>query len=81
MQFRDLGAQYQALKQDIDEGIQNVINSSAFILGKPVTELEGRLADYVGRKHCVSCGNGTDALQLALMAWGIGHGDAVFTSD
>ncbi len=49
MQFRDLGAQYQALKQDIDEGIQNVINSSAFILGKPVTELEGRLADYVGK--------------------------------
>lgn len=81
MQFRDLGAQYQALKQDIDNGIQEVINSSAFILGTPVTELEGKLAEYVGRKHCVTCGNGTDALQLSLMIWGVGPGDAIFTSD
>ena len=81
MQFRDLKAQYQALKPEIDEGVQAVIDSSAFILGKPVTELENKLAEYVGRKHCVACGNGTDALQLALMIWGIGPGDAVFTSD
>lgn len=81
MQFRDLKAQYQTLKSEIDEGIQAVIDSSAFILGKPVTELENKLAEYVGRKHCVACGNGTDALQLALMIWGIGSGDAVFTSD
>ena len=81
MQFRDLKAQYQALKPEIDEGIQAVIDSSAFILGKPVAELENRLAEYVGRKHCVGCANGTDALQLALMIWGIGPGDAVFTSD
>ena len=81
MQFRDLKAQYQALKPEIDEGIRSVIDSSAFILGKPVTELENRLAEYVGRKYCVACGNGTDALQLALMIWGIGPGDAVFTSD
>ena len=81
MQFRDLKAQYQALKPEIDKGIEEVINSSAFILGKPVTELENKLAEYVGRKHCVGCGNGTDALQLALMIWGIGPGDAVFTSD
>lgn len=81
MQFRDLGAQYQALKQEIDEGIQAVINSTAFINGKPVAELENKLAEYVGRKHCVACGNGTDALQLALMIWGVGPGDAVFTSD
>jgi len=81
MQFRDLKAQYQALKPEIDEGIQAVIDSSAFILGKPVTELENKLAEYVGRKHCVACGNGTDALQLALMIWEIGPGDAVFTSD
>ncbi len=81
MQFRDLGAQYQVLKDEIDAGIRDVINSSAFILGKPVTELENKLAEYVGRKHCVSCGNGTDALQLALMTWKIGPGDAVFTSD
>ena len=81
MQFRDLKAQYQALKPEIDEGIQGVIDSSAFILGKPVTELENKLAEYVGRKHCVTCGNGTDALQLALIILGIGPGDAVFTSD
>lgn len=81
MQFRDLGAQYRALKPEIDAGIQSVIDSSAFILGKPVTELEDKLAAYVGRKHCVSCANGTDALQLSLMAMGVGPGDAVFTAD
>lgn len=81
MQFRDLKSQYQALKSDIDKGIQEVLDSSAFILGKPVTELENKLAEYVGRKHCVTCANGTDALQLSLMIWGIGSGDAVFTSD
>jgi len=81
MQFRDLRAQYEALKPEIDAGIQEVINSSAFIFGDPVEELENKLAEYVGRKHCISVGNGTDALQLALMFWGIGPGDAVFTSD
>lgn len=81
MQFRDLGAQYQHLKADIDVGIQEVIASNGFILGKKVTELEKKLATYVGRKCCIACANGTDALQLVLMAWGIGTGDAVFTSD
>ncbi|MGN0711640.1 MAG: DegT/DnrJ/EryC1/StrS family aminotransferase [Anaerovoracaceae bacterium] len=81
MTFRDLKAQYHALEADIDKSIKEVLNSSAFILGKPVQELEKELADYVGVEHCVSCGNGTDALQLVLMAWGIGKGDAVFTSD
>ena len=81
MQFRDLKAQYQALKTEIDKGVQDVIESASFILGKPVSELEDKLAKYVGRAHCVACGNGTDALQLALMIWGIGPGDAVFTSD
>lgn len=81
MKFRDLGAQYQALKPEIDAGIQAVIDSSAFILGAPVDELEKELASYVGRKHCVACASGTDALQLGLMLRGIGPGDAVFTSD
>lgn len=81
MQFRDLGKQYEVLKKDIDKGIEEVISSSSFILGKPVTELEEKLAKYVGRKHCVSCANGTDALQLSLMTWDTGPGDAVFTSD
>ena len=81
MQFRDLKAQYKALKPEIDKGIQEVLDSSAFILGKPVTELENKLAEYVGRKHCVTCANGTDALQLSLMTMDIGPGDAIFTSD
>ena len=81
MEFRDLKEQYRRLKKEIDTSIQAVIDSSAFILGEPVTELEKTLAMYVERKHCVSCGNGTDALQLALMIWGIGPGDAVFTTD
>lgn len=81
MQFRDLNAQYQHLKQEIDQSIQAVLDSSAFILGKPVQELETQLAQYAGVKHCVACANGTDALQLVLMAWGVGPGDAVFTSD
>lgn len=81
MQFRDLHAQYEALKPEIDAGIQSVINSTGFILGKPVAELEEKLAAYVGRKHCVGVANGTEALQLALMAYDVGPGDAVFTSD
>ena len=81
MQFRDLHAQYAVLKEEIDNGIQEVLNSSAFILGKQVTRLEEELAAYVGRKCCVTCGNGTDALQLSLMAMDVGPGDAVFTSD
>lgn len=81
MQFRDLKAQYKALKAEIDAGIQEVIDNTSFILGKPVTELENKLAQYVGKKHCIGCANGTDALQLALMIWGIGPGDAVFTTD
>ena len=81
MQFRDLKAQYEHLKKEIDLQIQQVIDSSAFILGQQVEKVENMLAEYVGVKHCVSCANGTDALQLVLMAWGIGEGDAVFTSD
>ena len=81
MQFRDLKTQYVALKEEIDLGIQEVLDSSGFILGKKVGELEQQLEEYVGRKYCVSCASGTDALQLALMAMDIGPGDAVFTSD
>ena len=81
MQFRDLHKQYTALKPEIDEAIQMVIDDTSFILGKPVSDLEKELAEYVGRKHCVACGNGTDALVLALKAYNIGYGDAVFTAD
>lgn len=81
MQFRDLKTQYQALKPQIDSAIQSVLDSSAFILGSPVAELEKRLANYVGCKHCITCANGTDALQLSLMSLGVGSGDAVFAPD
>lgn len=81
MQFRDLGAQYRALQQDIDRAVLDVMSSGQFIGGRSVSELEARLAEYVGVKHCVTCANGTDALQLALMAWGVGPGDAVFVPD
>lgn len=81
MQFRDLKAQYNVLKEEIDQGIADVINNSNYINGKQVSELETVLAEYVGVKHCITCANGTDALSLALMACGIGPGDAVFVPD
>jgi dTDP-4-amino-4,6-dideoxygalactose transaminase len=81
MEFRDLKKQYAVLKDEIDKGILNVIESASFIQGKEVKELEEKLAAYVGVKHCVTCANGTDALQIALMTWGIGEGDVVFVPD
>lgn len=81
MQFRDLKKQYDVLKPEIDAGIQSVLDSSSFILGKQVVELEEKLAKYVGRKHCVTCASGTDALVLSLMANDVGEGDAVFVPD
>ncbi len=81
MEFRDLKKQYQVLKKDIDNAVQSLCENAQFIGGAPVKELESALADYVGVKHCITCANGTDALSLAAMAWGIGPGDAVFVPD
>lgn len=81
MEFRDLKKQYQVLKKDIDEAVTKVMVNCNFIIGQEVKDFEHRLASYVGMKHCVSCGNGTDALELVLMAWGVGKGDAVFIPD
>ena len=81
MQFHDLMAQYQALKTEIDAGMAEVLAKGQFILGPQVSELEQKLAADVQRAHCVTCANGTDALVLALMLWGIGPGDAVFVPD
>lgn len=81
MQFRDLAKQYEVLKKDIDQAMVSVAQQSRYIMGPQVKELEQQLADYVGVKHCLSCANGTDALTLALKAWGIGPGDAVFVPD
>jgi Predicted pyridoxal phosphate-dependent enzyme apparently involved in regulation of cell wall biogenesis len=81
MQFRDLKRQYQVLKEDMDKAILDAVASGAYIMGPQVKELEKQLAEYVGVKHCLTCANGTDALTLALKAWGIGPGDAVFVPD
>ena len=81
MEFRDLKNQYEALKPSIDAAIREVISNNAFISGPQVTELEARLAAYIGRRHCITCGNGTDALSMMLMAWDIKAGDAVFVPD
>ena len=81
MQFRDLKKQYQVLKDKIDTVVLQVMSDANFISGKQVVELEDQLAEYVGVKHCITCANGTDALTLALMAWKIGEGDAVFVPD
>lgn len=79
--FRDLQTQYQALKPQIDQAIQTVLDEGQFIMGRQVQELEESLAEYVGVKHCITCANGTDALLMVLMAWGIKAGDAVFVPD
>ena len=62
MEFRDLKTQYVKLKDDIDAGIKEVLATARFISGPQVKELESKLAEYVGVKHCITCGNGTDAI-------------------
>ena len=81
MQFIDLKAQYAALKAEIDNGISGVLEKGQYIGGSEVAELEEKLAAFAGRKHCITCANGTDALQIAYMVYGVGTGDAVFCSD
>lgn len=81
MQFRDLKTQYQQLKPEIDAAIAEVLENANFISGRQVGELEEELAQYVGVKHCITCGNGTDALSMMMMAWNIGKEDAVFVPD
>ena len=69
------------MRVEMDEALLGAARSGAYILGPHVAELEQQLADYVGVKHCITCANGTDALRMALMALGIGPGDAVFVPD
>lgn len=76
--FIDLKAQREYLGEKIDKAIINVVNSGAFIMGPEVREFEAELAKFCGGQLALSCANGTDALALPLMAWGIGAGDAVF---
>ena len=81
MEFRDLKKQYQVLKEKMDTAFIEVMTDCNFINGRQVKELEEQLAAYVGVKHCITCGNGTDALLILLMAWDIKAGDAVFIPD
>lgn len=78
MQFIDLGAQRERIQERLDAAVSKVIAEGRYILGPEVAEFERQIAAYVGTKHAVACGNGTDALLIPLMAKGIGPGDAVF---
>lgn len=79
IQMVDLQTQYQHIKADIDRGIQEVIDSAAFVKGQKVTDFQTRLESYTGAKHVITVGNGTDALQIALMGLGLQKGDEVIT--
>lgn len=79
IEFIDLKRQQALIKEKIDAGIQRVLSHGQYILGPEVNELEEKLATFVGAKYCISVANGTDALQIAQMALGIGPGDEVIT--
>lgn len=79
IQMVDLQTQYQRIKADIDRGIQAVIDEAAFVKGKQVADFQHHLEAYTGAKHVITVGNGTDALQIALMGFGLQRGDEVIT--
>ncbi len=81
MEFRNLKKQYIYLKDEIDKKMSEVIDSASFIGGEMIDVLEHDLSSYVNIRHCITCANGTDALQIALLVWNIGKGDAVFVPD
>ena len=80
MEFLDLKTQQKRIRKPLEKRINKILNHGAYIMGPEVFELEEKLADYCGVKHVISCSSGTDALLIPLMAWGIGPGDAVFTT-
>ena len=75
----DLQSQYAKIKQDIDAGIQEVIETASFVKGQKVADFQAHLEQYTGAKHVINVGNGTDALQIALMGLGLQRGDEVIT--
>ncbi|QCX54323.1 DegT/DnrJ/EryC1/StrS aminotransferase family protein [Elizabethkingia sp. JS20170427COW] len=81
IQMVDLQSQYQKIKEEVDSAVVNVMGSAAFVNGPEVKEFTTELQDYLGAKHVIPCGNGTDALQIALMALGLKEGDEVITAD
>jgi len=80
MEFLDLKTQQKRIRRPLEKRINKILDHGAYIMGPEVFELEEKLADYCGVKHAISCSSGTDALLIPLMAWGIGPGDAVFTT-
>ena len=80
MQFIDLATQQSFIREKLEKRISNVLDHGKYIMGPEVKELEEKLSEYVGAKHCISCSSGTDALLIPLMANGIGSGDAVLTT-
>jgi len=81
IQMVDLKGQYIKIKEQVDAAILNVIDSTAFIKGPEVKAFQEELQNYLGVKHVIPCGNGTDALQIALMALGLKPGDEVITAN
>lgn len=77
-QFIDLEAQQKLIRLQLDSAIKRVLDHGQYIMGPEVAEFEGHLKEFTGAKHAITCANGTDALSIALMAWGVGPGDAVF---
>ena len=80
MDFIDLKTQQNRIREGLKVRFDRIFEHGAYIMGPEVTELEEKLADYVGVKHVISCSSGTDALLIPLMAWNVGPGDAVFTT-
>lgn len=78
--FIDLHAQLERIRSKVNARMDQVLDHGKFIMGPEVKELEERLCEFIGSTHCISCSNGTDALVMALMAYGVGPGDAVFTT-
>ena len=81
IQMVDLVSQYEEIKGDIDKAILNVVGSAAYINGPEVHSFQAELEQFLGVKHVIPCANGTDALQIALMALDLKPGDEVITSD
>jgi len=80
MEFIDLVAQQERIKDKIDQNIKNVLSHGKYIMGPEVFELEEKLAGYIGTKHCIGVSSGTDALLIAMMALGFSHGDEIITT-
>jgi len=78
--FIDLKAQYKRVEESVKQGINDVLEHGAYVMGPEITDIESKLAEFSSVKHALGCASGTDALLMAMMALGVGRGDAVFTT-